>query len=47
MLDNREPFHVYAGEVDGDTDYTVCDSEGETREGDLVDSVLSITLVAL
>jgi hypothetical protein len=47
MLDGRESLYVYAGEVDGDMDFTVCDSSGETREGDYVDDILEITLVAL
>lgn len=47
MLDGRESLYVYAGEVDGDMDFTVCDSTGETREGDYVDTILEITLVAL
>lgn len=47
MLDGRESLHVYAGEVDGAMDFTICDSNGETREGDYVDTIIEITLVAL
>lgn len=47
MIDSAEVVHAYAGEIDGDVTYTVCDRDGETREGDYVDSVIEITLVAL
>ena len=33
------------GEVDGDNELTACDEEGETREGDVVDSITPITWV--
>lgn len=35
----------YAGEVDGDNELTACDEEGETHEGDVVDSITPITWV--
>ena len=37
--------HGFAGIVDGDIDYTVCNELGETREGDEVDEVLEVTWV--
>lgn len=36
---------LYAGEVDGDTVYTICDRDGETHYGDKVDQVLEVTIV--
>jgi hypothetical protein len=44
-VENATISHGYAGEVDGDIDLTVCDEEGETREGDLVDDIVEITWV--
>lgn len=44
-IDNATISHGNAGEVDGDLDLTVCDEEGETREGDLVDEIFEITWV--
>ena len=35
----------YAGVVDGDIDLTVCDIDGETRHGDIVDEVVPTTWV--
>jgi hypothetical protein len=35
----------YAGEIDSDTDFTACDEDGETREGEIVDHTLPITWV--
>jgi hypothetical protein len=37
--------HGFAGIVDSDVDFAVCDELGETREGDEVDEVLEITWV--
>jgi len=44
-IDSARISQGYAGEIDGDIDLTVCDEEGETREGDLVDEIYEITLV--
>ena len=35
----------YAGEVDGDIDLSVCDEQGETPQGDVVDDVVPVTWV--
>lgn len=35
----------YAGTVDDDIDLTVCDYDGETRHGDIVDKIIPITWV--
>jgi ABC-type transport system substrate-binding protein len=35
----------YAGEVDGDIDLFVCDEQGETPQGDIVDDVVPVTWV--
>lgn len=37
----------YAGEVDGSLDFTVCDTLGETREGDSVDDIVCVTWVEI
>ena len=47
LIDNAVSHFVFAGEVDGDTVSTICDEDGETREGDFVDNVMPITIVAL
>ena len=47
MIDGVKPLHLYAEEVDGAMDFTICDYNGETREGDYVDVVFEITLVPL
>jgi hypothetical protein len=47
MIESSTTVHAWAGEVDGETTYTVCDEHGETRGGDYVDSIVEITLVAL
>lgn len=44
-LDSAVINYGYAGEVDGDTDFTACDEDGETREGEIVDHTLPITWV--
>jgi hypothetical protein len=47
MAEKGNVFHVSAGEVDNDTELTICNSDGETRDGDKVDRIVEITLVAL
>lgn len=44
-LDGAHIVYGYAGEVDGDMDFTACEEDGETREGDIVDITLPITWV--
>lgn len=44
-IDGATISHGHAGEVDGELDLTVCDEEGETREGDLVDEIFEVTWV--
>ncbi|WJZ48550.1 hypothetical protein [Actinomycetia phage DSL-LC01] len=47
MVESASTVHTWAGTVDGETTYTVCEKDGETREGDYVDSVVEVTLVLL
>ena len=47
MIDSSTILLTWGGEVDGETTYTICDKDGETRGGDYVDSIVEITLVAL
>ena len=35
----------YAGEVDGEIDYSVCDELGETPDGNYVDDIIEVTWV--
>ena len=42
-LESSLANYGYAGEVDGDNELTACDEEGETREGNVVDSITHIT----
>lgn len=37
----------YSGEVDGAIDLTVCDENGETRDGDIVDKIVPTTWVEI
>jgi hypothetical protein len=37
----------YAGYVDGDNELTICNSNGETYYGDVVDEIIPITLVEI
>lgn len=46
-IDGAQVIHGTAGFVDGDTDYCVCNSDGETREGDVVDEIVEVTWVLL
>lgn len=45
LVEKARVTHGFAGVVDGDIDYAVCDELGETREGDEVDEVLEVTWV--
>ena len=44
-LDSAVINYGYAGEVDGDMDFTACGEDGETREGEIVDHTLPVTWV--
>jgi hypothetical protein len=46
-LDDASATHGHAGIVDGDRDFSVCTSDGETREGDFVDEILPVTWVEI
>lgn len=37
----------YAGHVDGDNELTICNVDGETYYGDVVDEIIPITLVEI
>jgi hypothetical protein len=45
LVERARVTHGFAGIVDSDVDFAVCDELGETREGDEVDEVLEITWV--
>jgi hypothetical protein len=47
LVESASLVQGYAGEVDGDTDYCVCDENGETADGDYVDDVIEVTWVEL
>ena len=44
-LDGATSRHGYAGFVDGSIDFSACDEDGETREGDAVDEISAVTWV--
>lgn len=46
-LDGAHIAYGHAGEIDEDMDFTACDEDGETREGDSVDSILPVTWVEI
>jgi hypothetical protein len=46
LLDGKTTSqHAFAGHVDGDPDLTICDKDGMTLHGELVENVFFITLV--
>jgi hypothetical protein len=45
LVESSVVTHGYAGEVDGDRDYTMCDETGETPDGDYVDDLIDVTWV--
>lgn len=45
LLETSNTIKLFAGVVDNDTVYTVCDKDGETYYGDNVDSIVEITIV--
>jgi len=47
LVESAQSYFLYAGEVDGSRELTVCDESGETRGGDIVEDVKKITIVAL
>lgn len=46
-LESAIVTHGHAGEIEGSRDLTLCDEQGETREGECVDEVLAITWVEI
>lgn len=46
-LDKSHVAYGYAGAVDSEIDFSVCNENGETREGDYVDDVIFITWVEI
>lgn len=44
-LENANISYGYAGEVDEDINLSVCDEDGETLYGDMVDRILPVTWV--
>jgi hypothetical protein len=45
LIDNGRIHQGYAGPVDGDLYFTVCEDDGSTSEGSEVDEVIEITYV--
>lgn len=45
LLEEAEVVQGYAGEVDGEIDFSACDENGETTDGDYVDDVIEVTWV--
>jgi hypothetical protein len=46
-LEFSQWVHLHAGYVDSDNELTICDEDGFTEYGDLVDDILQITLVEI
>jgi len=46
-LESSQWVHLHAGYVDSDNELTICDENGFTEYGDLVDDILQITLVEI
>ena len=46
-IESSTNSYGYAGEVEGDIDYTVCDESGETAYGDYVETIIPITWVEI
>ena len=47
MAENGKVIHGYVGLLDGETTFCVCNKDGETSFGDLVESISEITWVEL
>jgi len=47
LLGSITTTHGYAGEVDGDNEFTICNKNGETFHGDEVDKIIPITWVEI
>lgn len=47
VVEDSTPVHGYAGNIDEDTDLTVCDVDGETFYGEFVDEVFPVTWVEI
>jgi hypothetical protein len=45
MLSKASVTHTYAGVTDTDSEFSICDSEGYTEYGDLVEEIKKVTLV--
>lgn len=46
-LESAAITHGHAGEIEDSRDFTLCDEQGETREGECVNNVLEITWVEI
>ena len=46
-LENATVTHGHAGEIENSRDLTLCDEQGDTRDGECVDEVLAITWVEI
>lgn len=47
MIDKSIPYHGWAGIIEEENDYFVCDEHGETEYGDLVDVIMPTTWVEI
>jgi hypothetical protein len=47
LIDKCSPNYGWAGIIEGEEEYAVCDENGETEYGDLVDSILPITWIEI
>jgi hypothetical protein len=47
IIENTEAYLTYAGYLDGELDYTICDLDGETFYGDVLDEIVPLTVVEI
>lgn len=47
MLEDATVIHGHAGELEDSRDFTLCDEQGDTRDGECVDTVIAITWVEI
>jgi hypothetical protein len=47
LIDKCSPNYGWAGIIEDEEEYTVCDENGETEYGDLVDSILPATWIEI
>ena len=47
IIENTEGDWLYAGFLDGELEHSICDVDGETFYGDVLDEIIPITIVEI